>query len=89
MYQVEFTERALRSLKKLDKAQAKLILAWISKNLANSTDPKIIGKKLKHNLKFYYRYRIGNYRIIVDVQEEKLIILVLDVGHRKTIYDYR
>ncbi len=89
MYRVEFTERALRSLKKLDKAQAKLILAWISKNLANSTDPKIIGKKLKHNLKFYYRYRIGNYRIIVDVQEEKLIILVLDVGHRKTIYDYR
>ncbi|MGI6359708.1 MAG: type II toxin-antitoxin system RelE family toxin [Acholeplasmatales bacterium] len=89
MYKVEFAERALKSLQKLDKPQVKLILAWISKNLENSSNPKLLGKKLKHNLKYYYRYRIGNYRIIADIQEEKLIILILDVGHRNTIYDYR
>lgn len=86
-YHVEFTERALKTLKKLDKPTAKLILAWIRKNLEGCSDPRAHGKGLTANRSGQWRYRIGNYRVIADINDEKVLILVLEIGHRRDIYN--
>ncbi|MFA5720602.1 MAG: type II toxin-antitoxin system RelE/ParE family toxin [Acholeplasmataceae bacterium] len=88
MYQVRFSERAKKSLGKMDKTQAALILGWIQKNIVNSINPKQLGKRLNYNLKFYYRFRIGNYRVIAEINEQILTIIIIEVGHRKIIYDH-
>lgn len=85
-YKVEFSEQGKRDLKKLDIIIQKIILKWIKKNLLECENPRIHGKALIGNLKGYWRYRVGNYRILCDIQDEKITILVLEVGHRKEIY---
>lgn len=85
-YRVEFEKRAIKDLKSIDKRQVILIMSWIENNLEGTNNPRKVGKALKGNLKDYWRYRIGQYRILVDINEKKLIILVISVGHRKNIY---
>lgn len=85
-YHVEFTERALKQLKRLDKQTARLITAWIRKNIENCENPRAFGKGLTSNLSGKWRYRIGDYRVIADIQDEKVLILVLNIGHRRDIY---
>ena len=87
-YRVEYTERAVRELKKLDRYTRKMIYAWIGKNLVGCTDPRAHGKALTGNRKGQWRYRIGDYRLICLIQDEELIILALTVGHRRDIYDH-
>ena len=85
-YSVFFTESGQRSLNKLDEPVKDMILAWIIKNLEGSTNPTSIGLALKGHLKGLWRYRIGKYRIIAEIKKQELIILVIEVGHRKNIY---
>jgi mRNA interferase RelE/StbE len=85
-YSVFFTESGQRSLNKLDEPVKDMILAWIIKNLEGSTNPTSIGLALKGHLKGFWRYRIGKYRIIAEINKQELIILVIEVGHRKNIY---
>lgn len=85
-YHVEYTKEALKELKKLDKHTAMFIVAWIRKNLEGCHDPRAHGKGLTANKSGQWRYRVGDYRIIADIQEEKVLILVLGVGHRREIY---
>jgi len=63
-----------------------LIVAWIRKNLEGCTNPRLYGKGLVANLNGQWRYRIGDYRIIAEISDEKITILVLTIGHRKEIY---
>lgn len=86
-YQVVYTKKAIKGLKQVDKAQQRLIIAWIEKNLINSEDPRSLGKSLKGNLKAYWRYRVGNYRILADIDDDEIKIIVFNVGHRKNIYE--
>ena len=86
IYSVEFTNYALEAMKKLDKHTALLILACIRKNLEGCDNPRRYGKGLSANQSGQWRYRIGNYRLIAEIQEDKVIILVLDVGHRSDEY---
>ncbi len=86
MYQVEYSERAVKQLRKLDKGTQKIILNWIGKNLVNCSNPRLKGKGLVGNHSGKWRYRIGDYRIITKIQDDKVIILVLEIGHRKNIY---
>lgn len=86
-YHVEFTEKAKKFLKKLDKYTAKIITSWIRKNLEGCSDPRHTGKGLTSNRSGQWRYRVGDYRILADIQENKVLILVLDIGHRRDIYD--
>lgn len=86
MYRVEISENALKSLRKLDKQIARMILAWIEKNLEGCENPRITGKGLSHDKKGIWRYRVGNYRLLANIQDDKLIILLIDFGHRKDIY---
>lgn len=87
MWDVAYSERALKELKKLDKHTAKLILAWVEKNLIGCTDPRAHGKGLTANRAGQWRYRIGDYRLLTEIQDDKLIILALSIGHRRDVYD--
>lgn len=86
-YKVEYTVRAIKELKKLDKHTRNLIYAWIDKNLVDCENPRIHGKGLTSNRSGQWRYRIGDYRLICEISDNEIIILVLEVGHRKDIYD--
>lgn len=86
IYRVEFTKNTLKKLKKLDKQTAALIIGWIEKNLEGTENPFLHGKALVGTLSGAWRYRVGDYRLICKIEADKLIILVLEIGHRKEIY---
>lgn len=86
-YKVRFTDKALKVLKKMDKQTAKLIMAWIRKNLEDCENPRQHGKGLTANRSVQWRYRVGDYRLIADIQEDKILILILNIGHRNDIYN--
>lgn len=86
-YSVEYTPRAIKELKKMDKATRRLILAWIEKNLVGCADPRQHGKGLTANHSGEWRYRVGNYRILANISDCEVLILVLRVGHRSEVYD--
>ena len=85
-YEVELTERFKKEFRKLDKYTQKIIRAWISKNLVGCENPRGFGKGLTANRSGQWRYRIGNYRLICIIDDNKLVILALSVGHRKSVY---
>ncbi|MBR7153217.1 MAG: type II toxin-antitoxin system RelE/ParE family toxin [Candidatus Methanomethylophilaceae archaeon] len=64
-----------------------MILNWISKHLVDSENPFMSGKALSGDKTGFWRYRVGDYRIICRIDRGKLIILVVEVGHRSNIYD--
>lgn len=86
-YQVEYTPQSIKELKKLDGFTKKMIRAWIEKNLVGCEDPRLHGKPLTANRSGQWRYRIGDYRLLADIQEDKIIILIFAVGHRSKIYN--
>ena len=87
MYTVETTRRFDREFKKLDRYTQKMIAAWIDKNLEGCTDPRVHGKGLTANRSGQWRYRIGDYRLICSIEDNRLVILALTVGHRSEVYD--
>lgn len=87
MYRVVFTEEAKKQIKKLDKHTAKLIMAWIRKNLENCENPRAHGKSLTANRAGQWRYRVGDYRLIAEIEDKQIIVLIINVGHRRDIYN--
>ena len=85
-YKVLLTEKAKKALKKLDRPTAALIIGWIEKNLENCENPRQHGKGLTSNRYGQWRYRIGDYRLICEIKDKEIIILILEIGHRKDIY---
>ena len=86
-YKVEFSKRALKDLKKLDKHTVSLILGWVRKNLEDCENPRLHGKALTADKKGQWRYRIGDFRLLAKIEDERIIILILGIGHRREIYD--
>ncbi len=86
-YKVEFTERALKDLKKLDRHTAALILGWVRKNLEGTENPRLHGKGLTANRSGQWRYLVGDYRLLAEIQDAVVTILVLHIGHRSEVYD--
>ena len=86
-YEVELSDRFKKEFKKLDKYTQKIIRAWINKNLVETENPRLHGKGLTANRSGQWRYRIGDYRLICEINDNKLIILALSVGHRRDVYD--
>lgn len=86
-YQVVFAKSAQKALKKMDKHQSLIIMGWIQKNLVECTDPRQFGKGLVANRSGEWRYRIGDYRLIAHIDDETVTIIMLEIGHRKDIYD--
>ena len=85
-YTIKTTPRFDKEFKKLDRYTMRMIKAWIEKHLVNCEDPRIHGKGLTANRSGQWRYRIGVYRIICQINDTELVILALSVGHRNEIY---
>jgi len=86
-YSLETTARFDKEFKKLDKYTQRMIKAWIDKNLDGCEDPRQHGKGLTANRNGQWRYRIGDYRLICRIEDDRLVILALNVGHRREIYN--
>ena len=86
MYKVVFDDKIKKDLKKLDKQTLKALFNWIEKNLQNTTEPRLKGKALTGNKKGYWRYRIGDYRLITRIEDKKLIIIAINFKHRREVY---
>ena len=85
-FHVETTVRFDREFKKLDKYTQRMMKAWIMNNLEDCLDPRQHGKALVGNHAGQWRYRIGDYRLIAAIEDDKLVILALSIGHRREVY---
>jgi len=86
IYQIVTTDKFDKSFKKLDKQTQKIIKAWIEKNLMGCENPRLHGKWLTANKSGQWRYRVGDYRILAEIRESKLILVLVEVGNRSRIY---
>lgn len=86
-YHVVFSAQAKKALKKLDRHVYATIVAWIRRNLEGCSNPRLHGKGLAANRSGQWRYRIGDYRLIADIQDDIVVILIVTVGHRRDVYD--
>ncbi|MFR4814663.1 type II toxin-antitoxin system RelE family toxin [Peptoniphilus sp.] len=78
MYDLIYDKKYLKSLKKLDIQAQKIITNWIENNLLNCQEPRFSGKPLTGNFKGVWRYRIGAYRLLAKIDDDKLIIFFID-----------
>ncbi|EAC5024880.1 type II toxin-antitoxin system RelE/ParE family toxin [Listeria monocytogenes] len=85
-YQVRTTTRFEKQLVKLDPQISRLILKWLSKHIDGTDNPRATGKALIGNYSGQWRYRVGDYRVICRIMEDELVVLALEVGHRKQVY---
>ena len=85
-FHVQYTKAALKQLKKMDRFDAQLIVSWIGKNLEGCDDPRVHGKGLTANRSGEWRYRVGSYRILCEIQDDVLVIEIFSIGHRSTVY---
>ena len=85
-YSVETTLRFDREFKKLDRFTQRMLKAWIEKHLLDCEKPRAYGKPLVADRKGQWRYRIGDYRMICAIEDDRLVILALSVGHRSSVY---
>jgi mRNA interferase RelE/StbE len=83
---VNYSKRAIKALAKIDSNNRKRILNFIDNILPHLDNPKQQGKQLTGQFRGLWRYRVGDYRLICNIQDDEVIILVLDIGHRKKIY---
>ena len=86
IYQIVTTDKFDKSFKKLDKQTQKIIKAWIEKNLVGCENPRIHGKGLTANKSGQWRYRVGDYRILAEIRDNELVLVLVEVGHRSRSY---
>ncbi|MEJ2158320.1 MAG: type II toxin-antitoxin system RelE/ParE family toxin [Desulfobacteraceae bacterium] len=85
-WQIEFTAEAEKQLSKIERQSAKRIIDFLRERIAPAEDPRTAGKALKGVLREFWRYRVGNYRIICKIEDGRLLILVVRVAHRREVY---
>lgn len=81
-YTLVITDDFEKQFRKLDRSVQVIVAKWIKKHLENCDDPKASGKALTANLKGYWRYRIGDYRLLVEIKEDELVIVAISIAHR-------
>ena len=86
IYQIVTTDKFDKSFKELDKQTQKIIKAWIDKNLMGCENPRLHGKGLTANKSGQWRYRVGDYRILAEIRDNELVLVLVEVGHRSRIY---
>lgn len=84
---VELDDRAVRDLRRIDPAAAREILRYLRTRIATDEDPKRFGKPLVGDKLGLWRYRVGDHRLICRLDQDRLVVLVVTVGHRKNVYD--
>ncbi|MBR4342130.1 MAG: type II toxin-antitoxin system RelE/ParE family toxin [Lachnospiraceae bacterium] len=86
-YTLVLTEEFEKQFRKLDRSVQTIVVKWIRKHLEDCEDPRASGKALSANLKGYWRYRIGDYRLLVEIRDEELIIVAISIAHRSDVYN--
>jgi mRNA interferase RelE/StbE len=84
---VEFDDAAAKELRKLDRQAQSDILRYFRERIATDEDPRRFGKPLSGELTGLWRYRVRDYRMICNIEDDKLIVLVVRVSHRKDVYE--
>jgi mRNA interferase RelE/StbE len=85
-WKIEYTDAARRQLRQLDKSSARRILDYMDKPVAPLEDARSLGKALRGPLGEFWRYRVGDFRIICQIHQERLQVLVVRIGDRKDVY---
>jgi len=84
---IEWDERAVKELKKLDKQGQKDIIQYLKSRIATDESPRRFGKALIGDKSGLWRYRVKDFRILCNIEDGKLVVLVLRASHRKNVYD--
>lgn len=86
-YSVEYSKTAVKQLKIMDRKIAAFIVSYIDEKLINCENPRLFGKALKGDLNEIWRYRVGDYRILAKIEDDRVIITIVEIGHRKEVYE--
>lgn len=84
-YAIRFTPKAAKQVRKLDALAAKRIRGFLEEKLARLEDPRLLGKKLVNEQ--FWRYRVGDYRILTNINDDQILILIVEVAHRREVYN--
>jgi mRNA interferase RelE/StbE len=87
VWRVEFDRDAARDLRKLGAQTQSLILRYLRERIATDKDPRRFGHALTGDLKGLWRYRVGDHRIVASIEDDRFIVLVVTVVHRREVYD--
>jgi len=87
IWQLQTSDEFKKVLKRLDQKQKIRIVAFLYKRVLPSGNPRIFGKALTGKLSGYWSYRVGDYRVIADIQDNTLRIIAVSIGHRREIYE--
>lgn len=85
-WQVQFARSAVRQLEKLDRQTQRRVLSYLRERVTPSTNPRSIGEALRGELRELWKYRLGDFRLICQINDSDHTILVLKVGHRREVY---
>ena len=85
-YKFNISKKAEKQLEKIDKYHQKLISSWIDLHIRDTENPRKHGKPLAENLSGLWSYRVGNYRIVCEIKDKELVVVAVNVGHRREIY---
>lgn len=83
---IEYADTARRQLRKLDKTAARRIVEFTDQRVTRGEDPRNVEKALKGSLGDLWRYRVGDFRVLCDIQDGVLTVLVLQIGNRRDVY---
>jgi len=86
-WRVEFDRDAARELRKLGTEAQRLILRYLRARIATANDPRRFGRPLLGDLKGFWRYRVGDYRVVATIEDDRFVVVVVKVGHRRDVYD--
>jgi len=85
-WRIEFDSAAQKELEQLDKPVARRILKFLYHRVGKLDDPRRIGERLHGTLSEFWKYRVGDYRLICSLENDRLRVLVLRIGHRREVY---
>ncbi len=88
-WRIEFSDTARKQLAKLDHPVKVAILRYLRERIATDEDPRRFGAPLRRELANRWKFRVGSYRLICDIQDKKSLVLILLIGHRSKIYSNR
>lgn len=86
MWRLLFSKKADKQLSKLDPGVRRVLVSWLLKHLDGCEDPRVFGNGLVGDKAGIWRYRVGDYRVLCDIKDDELVVLALEVGHRRDVY---
>lgn len=85
-WKIKYLKSIQKEIRKINKGEQKKIREYLEERIANADDPRKFGKALKGTHSEFWRYRVGQYRIICEIDDSEIVILVIRIGHRKDVY---